>query len=189
MGTENASNLKFSPFLLPINCDQDCIWFPEYLSVARAEQKKKSHWNYDHCLYQADYCRPFNAKELWPILCKILITLCKIFRINHDLSSSYTNHWSIKTFTNAICWLRICTTTLALLGKCKASGKMIGCVLWRGWVTVLFQQLKTVIEAKAEKVQDENNELLAQNLNRRRQQLFKQEMGSRLKSKINALLQ
>lgn len=66
---------------------------------------------------------------------------------------------------------------------------MIGCVLWRGWVTVLFQQLKTVIEAKAEKVQDENNELLAQNLNRRRQQLFKQEMGSRLKSKINALLQ
>ena len=40
---------------------------------------------------------------------------------------------------------------------------------------------------KAEKVQaEENNELLAENLNRRRQQLFKQEMGSRLKSKINA---
>ena len=40
---------------------------------------------------------------------------------------------------------------------------------------------------KAEKVQaEENNELLAENLNRRRQQLFRQEMGSRLKSKINA---
>ena len=40
---------------------------------------------------------------------------------------------------------------------------------------------------EAEKVQaEENNELLAQNLNRRRQQLFRQEMGSRLKSKINA---
>ena len=40
---------------------------------------------------------------------------------------------------------------------------------------------------EAEKVQaEENNELLAENLNRRRQQLFKQEMGSRLKSKINA---
>ena len=40
---------------------------------------------------------------------------------------------------------------------------------------------------EAEKVQaEENNELLAENLNRRRQQLFRQEMGSRLKSKINA---
>ena len=42
--------------------------------------------------------------------------------------------------------------------------------------------------AEAEKVQEENNELLAEaaNLNRRRQQLFREEMGGRLKSKINA---
>ena len=46
---------------------------------------------------------------------------------------------------------------------------------------------KMPVLVKAEKVQaEENNELLAENLNRRRQQLFKQEMGSRLKSKINA---
>lgn len=52
--------------------------------------------------------------------------------------------------------------------------------------------LKVILsdDAKAEKVQEEeNNELLEQNLNRRRQQLFKKEMGSSLKSKINALLQ
>ena len=46
---------------------------------------------------------------------------------------------------------------------------------------------KMPVLVKAEKVQaEENNELLAENLNRRRQQLFRQEMGSRLKSKINA---
>ena len=33
-------------------------------------------------------------------------------------------------------------------------------------------------------VQEENNELLSENLDRRRQQLFRQDMGSRLKSKI-----
>ena len=49
------------------------------------------------------------------------------------------------------------------------------------------KSLDSLGHVKAEKVQaEENNELLAENLNRRRQQLFRQEMGSRLKSKINA---
>ena len=39
-----------------------------------------------------------------------------------------------------------------------------------------------------QELEQENNELLSENLNRRRQQLFRQEMGNRLKSKIYSSL-
>ena len=74
--------------------------------------------------------------------------------------------------------------------------------LWQEFVTLYFLNEKlrvqfllgfqgnpegpiagTIVQSQRA-VQEENNELLSENLDRRRQQLFRQDMGSRLKSKI-----
>ena len=59
---------------------------------------------------------------------------------------------------------------------------------WLKWFLLGFQgnpegPIGTLVQSQRA-VQEENNELLSENLDRRRQQLFRQDMGSRLKSKI-----